>query len=54
MPDIPQEIINHCERYQACKGCPLGTCVAPVSSYPGEAWDKWLESRIEAVMELYK
>lgn len=51
---IPQDVIDHCAKHPMCKGCPLGTCVGPVSQYPSDVWDKWYESRIEAVRELYR
>jgi len=49
---VPQDVIAHCDNHPLCKGCPLGTCSAPVASYPGEQWDEWLKSRIEDVREL--
>lgn len=53
MSQIPQDIIDHCQKHPGCKGCPLGTCAAPVTQYPSEQWDNWLQSRIEKVRELY-
>ena len=49
---IPQDVTNHCNSHPGCKGCPLGTCTAPLVNYGDPRWDKWIESRIEAVREI--
>lgn len=49
---IPQDIINHCNAYPGCKGCPLGTCTAPVTQYPSEQWEAWLQQRIDLIREV--
>lgn len=46
---IPPDIQEHCAKYALCKGCPLGTCVAPVSD---RHFDEWLAGRIEVIREL--
>jgi hypothetical protein len=45
-PRIPQDIISHCEKHSMCKGCPLGTCVAPVSDHH---FNDWLSRRITEI-----
>lgn len=49
---IPQDIIDHCKKHPGCRACPLGTCAAPVTNYPGEQWDDWLKERIAKVREI--
>jgi len=49
---IPQDVIDNCAQYRGCRGCPLGTCVAPVTHYPSEQWNAWLKERIETIREL--
>ncbi len=53
MNQIPQDVIDHCEKHPGCKGCPLKSCVAPVTPYPDPRWDRWLSERIANVRSLY-
>lgn len=49
---IPQDVVDHCDKHKLCKGCPLGTCVAPLVGITDPRWDEWLKERIAAVREL--
>ena len=46
---IPKDIIQHCSAHPICKGCPLGTCVAPVSD---RDFDGWLARRIAEIRQV--
>lgn len=50
---LPSDVTAHCQKHKGCKGCPLGTCTAPLVPVTDPRWDEWLESRIKAVRELY-
>ncbi|RKR79199.1 hypothetical protein [Marinobacter nauticus] len=52
MTQLPQDVIDHCQKHPGCKGCPLGTCTAPLVPVTDERYGQWLESRIEAVRQL--
>lgn len=43
---IPDDIIKHCSQHPECKGCPLKTCVAPVSDHN---FNNWLTDRIAVI-----
>lgn len=52
MTQLPQDVIDHCQKHPGCKGCPLGTCTAPLVPVTDKRYGQWLESRIEAVRQL--
>ena len=49
MSQLPQDVIDHCNAHPMCKGCPLRTCVAPLSDAGRPEWANWIQGRIEAV-----
>lgn len=49
---IPDDVIAHCEKHPGCKGCPLGTCTAPLVEPTDPRWNAWMEERIKAVREV--
>lgn len=52
MTRIPQDVIDHCQKHPGCKGCPLGTCTAPLVEVTDPRWAQWMESRIEKIREI--
>ena len=54
MSRVPQDVIDHCAKHPMCKGCPLGTCVAPVVTYPDPRFDRWIDECTEKVRALYR
>lgn len=45
MSVVPQHLIDHCLKHKLCRGCPLGTCVAPVGvSVTDPRWQQWIDS----------
>ena len=49
---IPQDVIDHCNSHPLCKGCPLKTCVAPLTGITDVKWGEWVGERINAVRGL--
>lgn len=52
LKSLSQDVIDHCKRHSMCKGCPLGTCVAPLVNADDPRWKEWLDGRAEAVRAL--
>lgn len=52
MTQLPQDVINHCQQHPGCKGCPLGTCTAPLVPVTDTRWDEWLQDRIRKIREV--
>ena len=52
MTRIPQDVIDHCQKHPGCKGCPLGTCTAPLVPVTDDRYAQWLNDRIEKVREV--
>lgn len=50
--NIPADIIAHCQRHICCKGCPLGTCTAPLVNADSQQWREWIENKIAEIREL--
>ena len=50
--NIPTEVIDHCQKYSMCKGCPLGTCVAPLAEANTDRWNEWLAERIDKIRKV--
>lgn len=50
--EMPQDVIDHCNARPLCKGCPLGTCTAPLVNYGDERWSEWVAGRVEVVREI--
>lgn len=48
---VPVDIQNHCNLYTFCRGCPLGTCTAPVSQ---REYEGWLAVRINEIRKVIK
>lgn len=49
---IPPDIIAHCQQYTGCKGCPIGTCVAPLVDADSPKWNEWINNKITEIREL--
>lgn len=52
MITLPQEVIDHCQKYTGCKSCPVRPCEAPMVSVTDPRWDEWMGERIKAIREL--
>jgi len=42
MASVPKRLVEHCDSHKLCKGCPLGTCVAPVNDSTDPRWQEWI------------
>lgn len=51
---VSQYVADHCARYRECKGCPLGTCVAPLCEVTDPRWQQWLDEMERKVREAMK
>lgn len=49
---LPPDIIAHCQGHPMCKGCPLGTCTAPLANAGSPQWKEWIENKITEIREL--
>ncbi len=44
MSKIPKHIIDYCNQFEMCKGCPM-ECVAPI----GAGYDQWIKNTIDKI-----
>lgn len=44
---LPPEVIIHCQKHPACKGCPVAPCIPDINNA-----SEWLERKIEQIKEL--
>lgn len=52
MVEVPPDVAAHCASFKLCKGCPLGTCVAPLANYGDPRWAAWIEERNKTIRGL--
>ena len=50
MVEVPQIVIDHCNKYKLCRGCQF-ECRAPVNQLE---FDAWLTNRINEIVALYE
>lgn len=46
---IPQEVIDHCAKFELCKGCGLN-CSAPMADAGSQEYEQWLKDRVALIL----